>query len=132
MRATIADRDTFMYTSTAPDSVSPVNDLYTRIVALTADMLAAAIAQQWNDVLALGNRYEETVGLLKSQTDSTPLSSSERHTRVHLLSQILENDARIRALAIPELARVSDMLSRFHQQKSMLRTYRQTAGQTMS
>ncbi len=121
-----------MYTSTAPDSVSPVNDLYTRIVALTADMLDAAMAQQWNDLLALGNRYEETVGLLKSQTDQTPLSSSERHTRVHLLSQILENDARIRALTIPELARVSDMLSRFHQQKSMLRAYRQSAGQTMS
>ncbi|CFW41802.1 flagellar protein FliT [Bordetella pertussis] len=40
-----------------------------------------------------------------------------------LLVRILENDAAVRDLALPQLARLSDLLGRMKRQQSLLATY---------
>jgi len=98
-------------------------ELYREIVSVTASMLNAARTEDWNSVLTHGQSYCEVVERLRHIGISEPLDDDERRLKHDMLVQILENDANTRDLAMPELARMSDLLGRMKRQQGALRAY---------
>lgn len=93
---------------------------YQIIAGISGQMLTQARLNQWDSVITLGKQYHEAVEDLR-QMD--PISSSDRLLRSNLLAQILSDDAHIRNLATPELARLSLLLGAMKRQQSVFRTY---------
>ena len=83
-------------------------------------MLEQARANNWDDVITLGKQYYDAVESLRA---FPPLDSSDRLARKGLLSQILDDDARIRALAAPELSRLGHLLGNINRHRSVLQAY---------
>ena len=101
-------------------SRSPVLRQYQLIAALSSQMLAKAEAQQWNDVIQLGAQYSQAVEGLR-RFDA--LGDEDRMARRELLTRILDDDARIRHLAAPELRRLSHLMGDIKRQRTVLQTY---------
>ncbi|HEY9460472.1 MAG TPA: flagellar protein FliT [Paralcaligenes sp.] len=93
---------------------------YQIIASLSGQMLAQARLNQWDSVIILGKQYHEAVEDLRH---IDPISGADRLLRGDLLAQILSDDARIRDLATPELARLSLLLGAMRRQQSVFRTY---------
>ncbi|MCD0504624.1 flagellar protein FliT [Bordetella petrii] len=108
---------------TPPTGHASVLDIYREIATLTDSMLAAARAGDWTAVLACGQRYCEWVERLRSVDAVMPLDAAGKETKYELLVRILENDAATRDLAIPQMARLSELLGRMKRQQSLLSAY---------
>lgn len=99
-----------------PDIISR----YQAIADLSGRMLAEARANRWDAVYALGEQYHDAVETLR---DLDLQSLEDREARKSLLTQILDDDANIRRLAMPELERLSGLLGNVKRQQRVLRTY---------
>src|SRR5690606_22616 len=93
---------------------------YQAIADLTGRMLSEARATRWDAVVALGEQYHQAVEMLR---ELDVLSVEDREARRELLSRILDDDANIRRLAMPELERLSGLLGNMKRQHRVLRTY---------
>jgi flagellar protein FliT len=93
---------------------------YQVIATLSAQMLDKARAQQWDDLVALGEQYRDAVERLRALG---PLDDDQKNARRELLTHILDNDASIRQLTSPELDRLSHLLGSFKRQRSVLQAY---------
>ena len=98
----------------------PILGQYEVIAGITQRMLAQARANQWDEVVALGEEYQAAVEWLRS---ASPLSDEDRVARKDLLEQILDNDANIRLLAAPELGRLGVLLGNMKRQHTVLQAY---------
>ncbi|WP_144641522.1 flagellar protein FliT [Bordetella genomosp. 13] len=108
---------------------TPVLDLYLDIANITTAMLTAAQSDDWDTVLVCGQQYCETVERLRDVEPGQPLDEAGRTLKHDLLVRILENDAAVRDLALPQLARLGTLLGRMKRQQSVLAAYRgQAAG----
>jgi len=97
---------------------------YEQIAEITEAMLEAARKGDWGEVLRLGQQYCEMVEQLRTRdADPVPLDQSERVAKHDLLVRILESDAATRDLAMPQLARLGELLGRMKRQQSLLHTY---------
>jgi Flagellar protein FliT. len=99
------------------------NDLlnrYQAIADLSGRMLSEARANRWEAVYQLGEQYQAAVEQLR---DVDTQSLANREARKQLLSQILDDDANLRRLAMPELERLSSLLGSMKRQHRVLRTY---------
>lgn len=93
---------------------------YEAIAAISGRMLAEARANRWDAVFSLGEQYYDAVQALRA----LDLQSSEtREARRELLTKILDDDANIRRLAMPELERLSELIGTAKRQHRVLRTY---------
>ncbi|MDQ8033145.1 flagellar protein FliT [Bordetella genomosp. 1] len=108
---------------TALTQHAPVIELYQHIAQVTGDMLAAAQDGDWTRVLGLGHLYIDLVERLRLLEPRQPLDEAGRTLKHDLLVRILENDAAVRDLAVPQLSRLGDMLGRMKRQQSLLATY---------
>lgn len=105
-------------------SQSPqILELYREIVSVTTSMLNAARSEDWSSVLGFGQSYCEAVERLRHIGVAEPLGDDDRRQKHDLLVQILENDAHTRNLAMPELARMGELLGRMKRQQGLLNTY---------
>ncbi|AHV93848.1 flagellar protein FliT [Bordetella holmesii] len=102
---------------------APVLDLYQDIASVTGEMLVFAQDEDWTQVLDLGRQYIELVEQLRGLEPASPLDDASRAMKYELLVRILENDAAVRDLALPQLARLGDLLGRMKRQQSLLATY---------
>ncbi|HEY0185097.1 MAG TPA: flagellar protein FliT [Rhodopila sp.] len=103
---------------------APVLDIYKSIARITGAMLVAAQADDWAKVVHYGQEYCETVERLRNiEPNEPPLDSSARSIKYDLLVQILDNDAAVRDLAMPQLKNLSHMLGRMRRQQSLLLAY---------
>lgn len=93
---------------------------YQIIASLSSQMLAKAQAQQWDEVIILGAQYHEAVERLHA---INPLSHDDRAARRDLLTQILDDDARIRGLVAPELQRLSYLMGAVKRQRAGVEAY---------
>jgi len=105
----------------------PVLDLYQDIANVTSAMLVAAQANDWDQVIHCGQQYCEIVERLRELERGQPLNEAGRGMKHALLVRILNNDAAVRDLAMPQLTRLSHLLGRLKRQQSVLAAYR---GQT--
>jgi len=93
---------------------------YQAIADISGRMLTEARANRWDAVFSLGEQYHQAVETLRNLN----LQSLEaREARKQLLTQILDDDANIRRLAMPELDRLSGLLGNVKRQHRVLRTY---------
>ncbi|MEO6986060.1 MAG: flagellar protein FliT [Paralcaligenes sp.] len=99
---------------------SAILNHYQTIANVSGQMLAQARANRWDSVLTLADQYRNAIELLRNMN---PLSSEDRQARQHLLIQILDDDAKLRDLASPELRRLGVLLGQIKRQQSVLRTY---------
>ena len=101
---------------TAPDLLNR----YQAIADLSGRMLSEARANRWDAVYELGEQYQAAIEQLR---DLDTLSAEDREARRQLLTQILDDDANLRSLAMPELDRLSSLLGNIKRQHRVLRTY---------
>src|SRR3546814_19621026 len=90
-------------------------------------MRAAAQVGDWGIVLVHGQRYCESVEQLRRIDAAAQLDNAGREIKYELLIRILSNDAATRDLAVPQMARLRDLLGRMKRQKSLLSAYRSEA-----
>ncbi|MGE8546986.1 MAG: flagellar protein FliT [Alcaligenes sp.] len=102
------------------DTPSLIVDQYETIAGITRHMLELARTARWDDVLEQSEHYRQAVEQLKNMED---LSVSDKQARRQLLTQILEDDAEIRHLAMPELARLGALLGNMKRQQTVLQAY---------
>lgn len=93
---------------------------YETIAEITHTMLSRAQVNEWEEVLNLSEHYIAAVDQLRTLNAS---STADRLARRQLLSQILEDDAKIRHLAMPELSRLNSLLGNMKRQQDVLQTY---------
>lgn len=83
---------------------------YESLSELTGTMLNAARQGEWDDLATLEQRCRIYVGCLM-QTAPAPLNENEQRTKIAIIRTILQNDAKIRALAEPRLNELQQRLS---------------------
>lgn len=106
---------------------TPVLRQYQIIADLSSQILAKAQAQQWDEAVTLGIQYHKAVEQLRA---INPLSNDDRAVRRDLLTQILNDDARIRDLAAPELKRLSYLMGAVKHQRTAIEAYYATSNET--
>ncbi|HTH62468.1 MAG TPA: flagellar protein FliT [Paraburkholderia sp.] len=80
---------------------------YEAIAAISARMLCAARSALWHELLGLEEEYRQLVDGLKEAEVGVLLTAAERTRKYELIRRILADDAAIRDLASPRMARLS-------------------------
>lgn len=84
-------------------------DYYKAIEAKSAQMLSAAIQQNWDSVMECERSCAVLIGELRVQSHEVQLSAQQRKEKTRIMQSILRNDAQIRVLAEPWLATLEHM-----------------------
>jgi flagellar protein FliT len=108
---------------TMPLASPAILEHYQEIAFITGEMLAAAKVGDWDLAMVHGQQYCERVELLRQTEQKAPLDEAARAMKYDLLVRILENDALTRDLAIPQLARLGELLGRMKRQQTLLSAY---------
>ena len=85
-------------------------DYYEAIEKASAEMLAAARAGNWDDVVRLEGACAVLIAQLKNAAHSGQLMQNEAKEKSRIMQRILLNDAEIRHLAEPWLEDLDHML----------------------
>ncbi|MGE8639144.1 MAG: flagellar protein FliT [Achromobacter sp.] len=104
-------------------STPSILENYQEIASITGEMLTAAKAGDWDLAMVHGQQYCERVELLRQYEQKVPLDEAARAMKYDLLVRILENDALTRDLALPQLARLGELLGRMKRQQTLLSAY---------
>jgi flagellar protein FliT len=83
---------------------------YESIKRTTGEMLSAAQRGDWDNLLRNEARCHELIGQLKAHVKAHPLSGTERQQKIAIIRQVLADDAAIRNLLDPWLAKVGTLL----------------------
>lgn len=102
-----------------------VIDCYEQIAPLVARMLELARAGNWDALVTLEAQFRADIEQLKGidMTDALDLAQRERKHR--LLKRILADDAEIRNILSPQLARIGALLGSMQQQHYLHQAYGQ-------
>jgi flagellar protein FliT len=84
---------------------------YEAIERASADMLSAARAGNWDEVMKLEGACVLLISQLKHAAKQVPLEGDEAKAKSRIMQRILVNDAEIRHLAEPWLQDLDDTLS---------------------
>jgi flagellar protein FliT len=84
---------------------------YEAIEQASADMLAAAKAGNWDEVVKLEGACVLLISQLKHAARTNALDAEEARTKSRIMQRILINDAEIRHLAEPWLQDLDDTLA---------------------
>jgi flagellar protein FliT len=84
---------------------------YEAIAAVSRKMLVAARRSRWSELVGLQDEYLTLVDGLKDAEAKVLLDDTERARKFDLIRQILADDAAIRDLASPSVARLSALLA---------------------
>ena len=92
--------------------MNSVIDCYEQIAMASGTMLAAARGRDWDGLVAAERDCAASVVRLKSaQECARPLDPVDRRRKVAILRKVLANDAEIRTLTQPWLARLQELLT---------------------
>ena len=92
------------------DSTKHTLNYYESIKRTTGEMLTAAKSGDWEELLRKEAQCSELIEQLKSQGRARPLSIDERQSKIDIIRQVLADDAAIRDLLDPWLAKVGTLL----------------------
>ncbi|CDY78188.1 Flagellar biosynthesis protein FliT [Caballeronia glathei] len=84
---------------------------YEAIATLSGQMLAAARSGEWGELKAMQGAYRELVDRLKEVDAGSELDDTARARKLDLVKKILADDAAIRDLTAPSLARLSALFT---------------------
>ena len=77
-------------------SASEILALYAQLRALTAQMRQAAVAEDWDALIALESQCSEVSCLLIACEDGSPRTAEYQRKKADLIREVLEDDALIR------------------------------------
>ncbi|QTW18954.1 flagellar protein FliT [Comamonas kerstersii] len=84
-------------------------DYYKAIEAKSAEMLSAAMQQDWDGVMECEKLCSLLIDELRVQSQAVQLTPEQRKEKTRIMQSILRNDAQIRVLAEPWLAQIEHM-----------------------
>jgi flagellar protein FliT len=84
---------------------------YEAIATISGRMLMAARNALWNDLVLLQDEYRQLIEALKSAETGVKLDDGERARKFDLIRRILADDAAIRDLANPRMAKLSALFA---------------------
>ncbi|WP_427307946.1 flagellar protein FliT [Cupriavidus sp. H39] len=101
---------------------------YEALLRLSARMCEAAQRQDWDGLATLQASYVAEVNVLKSlQDDAATLTDEERRYRYQMLETILSQDAAIRNLVMPQLARLAELINSSRRRQGLHHAYQANA-----
>jgi flagellar protein FliT len=96
---------------------------YDRLSHTTGFMLSAAQAGDWERLVSLEKDCSELVARLSSLESDDPLPEGLRERKATLLRKVLADDAAIRDITEPWLARLGAMLGANRCERKLLNSY---------
>ncbi|SDV46577.1 flagellar protein FliT [Chitinasiproducens palmae] len=102
---------------------------YEALADMMQEMRQAADSAQWDWLASVQSRYSGLVDALRldavddGSDRSAPLNAQERARKHDVIRRILDDDAKIRDLLHPELARLSALLATGRQGRAMQSAY---------
>lgn len=98
-------------------------ELYEQMSALSAQMVAAAQANDWERLVALERSVSALRDILMSDDDSSMLSAGDLELKRALIQRILDDDAEIRRHTEPWMEQVRQFLGGAAKRKQLERAY---------
>lgn len=96
---------------------------YAAVAELTGQMLAAAEAGDWDQLVLLEQRCTEHVDTLKRGEAAVTLNPQGRQAKVDCIKRILADDRRIRDLTMPWMAQLSALINNSGTQRRLANAY---------
>lgn len=104
-------------------SMPPQIKRYEEIGALSAQMVEAARAQDWQRLITLEKRVAELRDALMADDDNDKLTEPERRMKAALIQRILDDDAEIRRHTEPWMEHVREYLESADRRRRIERAY---------
>jgi flagellar protein FliT len=108
------------------DAIATADQLFMRydsILQVVGQMLSAAREDSWNTVIELEERYSALVDTLRPVDASIPLDEPQRVRKHDLSRRILSDEAAVRELVAPRLARLSALLASSRNTRALHKAY---------
>lgn len=105
------------------ETVEQLFERYEAIAKVVGEMLSAARADQWNTLIQLQEQYTALVDSLRPVDASFDLDEAQRARKHELIRRILADDAAIRDLITPRLARLSALLASSRHTRALQEMY---------
>lgn len=96
---------------------------YAAVAELTGQMLAAAEAGEWDELVILEQRCSVHVDLLKRSEAAVELNPTGRQAKIDCIRRILADDRRIRDLTTPWMTQLSALLNNSGTQRRLAHAY---------
>ena len=96
---------------------------YETLATKSAAMLDAARRSDWDTVSAIEEECSALIVRLKSTDQKAPLSPSLQERKVQIIRRVLLEDAEIRDLAQPQLAKLGKLINITGTQRRVERAY---------
>lgn len=96
---------------------------YAAVAELTAQMLAAAEAGDWDGLVLLEQRCTRHVDSLKRCEAAVELNPGGRQAKIDCIRRILADDRRIRDLTTPWMAQLSALINNSGTQRRLAHAY---------
>lgn len=103
-------------------------EIYRQMSSLSAEMVAAAQAQEWERLVALEQAVSSLRDTLIADGDSANLPSEERDLKAALIQRILDDDAEIRRHTEPWMEHVRQFLDSANNQRRIETAYGASGG----
>ncbi|MCB5362841.1 flagellar protein FliT [Pusillimonas sp. CC-YST705] len=103
-----------------PRNADPGLRCYEHLAELSGKMLELAQNHDWSGVITLSQQYRDAVEALREVSGPDVANPQARQI---LLTKILHDDALLRELAMPELARLGHMMGSLKRQQSLHQAY---------
>ena len=100
-----------------------VMSTYQAMQSLTAQMVDAAEASDWDQLADLEQRCAAHVQALKNHAADLPMSGEHRVAKIQIIRKLLDDDRKIRDLTMPWMAHLSAMIGSTRSQSRLVNTY---------
>lgn len=97
--------------------------VYETMAELSRQMLDAAASGDWERLTQLESRCAGHVAHLRGNEAGVPFQGEQRVRKIALLKRLLDDDRRIRDLAMPKLAELSALISNTGTQRRLAHAY---------
>lgn len=102
--------------------------VYEDIRIITEQMLQAARASDWEQLVVLEKKCKSLVERLIAAEPREPLSGKLQQRKVEIIRQVLADDAKIRNLTEPWMKQLQSILSTAGHEKKLLQAYKPGSG----
>ncbi|MES2259169.1 MAG: flagellar protein FliT [Pseudomonadota bacterium] len=97
--------------------------IYAAMADLTEQMLAAAAAGDWDQLVLLEQRSAAHVRTLQAQEPAQPMQGAQRERKVELIRKMLSADRQIRDLTMPWMAQLSALINSSGAERRLANAY---------
>ena len=97
--------------------------VYEAMTVLTEQMVQAASAGDWDQLIVLEQQCAAKVNLLKASEPPAPLVGESRHRKVEAIRKMLDDDRKIRDLTTPWMAKLSALINNTGAERRLASAY---------